>query len=227
MSRPVPIASLGNRRDARRATAHPLPLRPAMEAPLAVFPTVADATAALPVPRVGLEILLEHAAESTGHARLKIDCVLPAPSDEVLLRRLALELRAERPDPARLLRLALRMLEPDDHARQAAVVPAAELADADLSPPPSTALLEQLTPRERRVAMLAMEGLRNKEIARRLCRSVRTVECQISSALRKLRIASRVQLMRALQAEAAAPVASSVSRKARAALDSVRPACTT
>lgn len=60
------------------------------------------------------------------------------------------------------------------------------------------ALLQKLTPKERRVALLVAEGLRNDEIAQRLSRSRRTIEFQLASVFRKLRVGSRVQLARML-----------------------------
>ena len=56
----------------------------------------------------------------------------------------------------------------------------------------------ELTPAERRVAELAVEGLSNKEIARALFVAVNTVETQLSHAYAKLGIRSRTQLARAL-----------------------------
>jgi DNA-binding CsgD family transcriptional regulator len=60
------------------------------------------------------------------------------------------------------------------------------------------ALLEQLTPSERRVAQQVALGKRNEEIARELSRSRRTVEFQLNSIYRKLNINGRNQLIRAL-----------------------------
>jgi DNA-binding NarL/FixJ family response regulator len=51
-----------------------------------------------------------------------------------------------------------------------------------------------LTPSEQRVVELASEGLSNKEIARRLVVSVRTVEAHLSHAHEKLGVGSRTQL---------------------------------
>lgn len=59
-------------------------------------------------------------------------------------------------------------------------------------------LLECLSPSERRVAMLVAEGLRNDAIARKLFRSPKTIESQISSVYRKLGIENRTQLARLL-----------------------------
>jgi DNA-binding CsgD family transcriptional regulator len=56
----------------------------------------------------------------------------------------------------------------------------------------------ELTPTERRVAELAADGLANKEIARSLFVSVRTVEVHLKNAYAKLGIRSRTQLARRL-----------------------------
>lgn len=60
--------------------------------------------------------------------------------------------------------------------------------------------LQTLTPRERRVAQLVANGMRNEEIAAKLCRSRRTIEFQVSSVYRKLGVSSRIQLSRLLSA---------------------------
>jgi ATP/maltotriose-dependent transcriptional regulator MalT len=57
---------------------------------------------------------------------------------------------------------------------------------------------DSLTPSERRVAMLAAEGLTNRDIAQRLFVTPKTVEVHLSSAYRKLGIGSRTQLATAL-----------------------------
>jgi DNA-binding CsgD family transcriptional regulator len=56
----------------------------------------------------------------------------------------------------------------------------------------------ELTPAERRVAELAADGLANKEIARSLSVTVRTVEVHLQHAYAKLGIRSRTQLARRL-----------------------------
>lgn len=58
--------------------------------------------------------------------------------------------------------------------------------------------LSQLSPGERRVALLVAEGLRNEEVAQRLQRSRRTVEYQLNVIFRKLDLTNRSQLVRAL-----------------------------
>jgi DNA-binding CsgD family transcriptional regulator len=57
----------------------------------------------------------------------------------------------------------------------------------------------ELTPAERRVVELAADGLANKEIARTLFVSVRTVEVHLKHAYAKLGIRSRTQLARRLR----------------------------
>lgn len=60
------------------------------------------------------------------------------------------------------------------------------------------AALQKLTPSEQRVARMVVEGLRNDQIAERLCRSPRTVEFQLHSVFRKLGVDNRVRLSRLL-----------------------------
>jgi DNA-binding CsgD family transcriptional regulator/PAS domain-containing protein len=60
----------------------------------------------------------------------------------------------------------------------------------------SISALQSLSPRERHVAILISQGLRNAEIAQKLVRSRRTIEFQVASIFRKLNISNRVQLVR-------------------------------
>jgi DNA-binding NarL/FixJ family response regulator len=62
-----------------------------------------------------------------------------------------------------------------------------------------------LTAREREIAMLAAEGIPNRNIARRLVLSVRTVETHLAHAYDKLGISSRAALMTALTSEPGPP----------------------
>jgi DNA-binding CsgD family transcriptional regulator len=58
---------------------------------------------------------------------------------------------------------------------------------------------DALTPAERRVAALACDGMRNKEIAQALFVTQRTVEMHLSNAYRKLGVSSREELPSALE----------------------------
>jgi DNA-binding NarL/FixJ family response regulator len=57
---------------------------------------------------------------------------------------------------------------------------------------------ESLTPSERRVTEMAVEGMTNKEIAQALYVTPKTVEVHLSNAYRKLEIGSRRELASAL-----------------------------
>jgi DNA-binding CsgD family transcriptional regulator len=73
-------------------------------------------------------------------------------------------------------------------------------------------LLAKLTPAERRVAELVAAGLSYKEIARRLDRSVSTIDHQLRSVRFKLGARSNSRLVRLLADQlAAAPQAASGS----------------
>ena len=52
---------------------------------------------------------------------------------------------------------------------------------------------ESLTEREQEVLRLLAEGLDNGAIAERLCVTIRTVECHVTSILSKLGVASRLE----------------------------------
>jgi DNA-binding CsgD family transcriptional regulator len=85
--------------------------------------------------------------------------------------------------------------------------PLAERAETELlasgARPRRTALsgVDSLTPSERRVAQMAAEGGTNREIAQALFVTQKTVEVHLSSVYRKLDIASRSQLSKALTVE--------------------------
>ena len=61
--------------------------------------------------------------------------------------------------------------------------------------------MDSLTPSERRVAQMAADGGTNREIAQALFVTQKTVEVHLSSVYRKLDIASRSQLSKALTVE--------------------------
>jgi DNA-binding CsgD family transcriptional regulator len=58
----------------------------------------------------------------------------------------------------------------------------------------AVALLAQLTPREREVALRVRDGLRTTQIAAALCRSPLTIKSQLASVYRRLGITSRTRL---------------------------------
>ena len=66
-------------------------------------------------------------------------------------------------------------------------------ADGSAGPPAS--IPAELTLREQSVAQLAIVGLSNREIGERLSISVRTVECHMTSILRRMGLRSRYQLL--------------------------------
>src|SRR5688500_776297 len=77
----------------------------------------------------------------------------------------------------------------------------AEPADPGGAPRPrrlAATGLDALTSGELRVVSMAAEGLQNKEVARALFVTVRTVEMHLSNAYRKLGIFSREELAAAL-----------------------------
>lgn len=55
----------------------------------------------------------------------------------------------------------------------------------------------ELTPRELEVVELVAEGLSNREVAQRLCRSPRTIENHLRSVYQKLDVRNRVEMIRA------------------------------
>ncbi|WP_157995419.1 helix-turn-helix transcriptional regulator [Peristeroidobacter soli] len=63
------------------------------------------------------------------------------------------------------------------------------------TPDTADSWLQPLTPSERRIAHLAGQGLRNKQIADALNISNRTVECHMNTIFQKLGISCRAQLV--------------------------------
>ena len=64
--------------------------------------------------------------------------------------------------------------------------------------PGAAALLQALSPSERRVARLVSDGKRNREVAAELGKSLRTVEFQLNAIYRKLGVSGRMHLARLL-----------------------------
>lgn len=70
---------------------------------------------------------------------------------------------------------------------------------ADGSADPAASIPPELTLREQSVAQLAIVGLSNREIGERLSISARTVECHMTSILRRMGLRSRHQLLESVR----------------------------
>jgi DNA-binding CsgD family transcriptional regulator len=148
---------------------------------------------ALVAPRARAIALLEEAGGhfAAAHARLELARCLTELGTH---RRAAGERRAAR--------AVLRDAHDAAHACGATALcerARAELLLAGGRPrPPAGAGADALTPAERRIAELALEGATNREIARRLYLSPKTVEMHLRSCYRKLDVPGRAELGRAL-----------------------------
>ncbi|RFU23057.1 DNA-binding response regulator [Geodermatophilus marinus] len=80
------------------------------------------------------------------------------------------------------------------------------LADGSGSPRRPVRALDQLTGRQRDVAVLVAEGLSNEEIAAQLFVSLPTVKSHLTGALRRLEIRTRTQLAILVNREGLGPV---------------------
>ena len=78
------------------------------------------------------------------------------------------------------------------------VAAAEEIKDEAAAPTPDREILDKLTPREKDVAMLLNQGLSNKEVARELDCSPRTVEIHRARVLKKLEVRNVAGLVRKL-----------------------------
>ena len=149
---------------------------------------------ALVAPREQAIALLEEARThfAASHARLELARCL---TELGARRRAAGERRAAR--------AILRDAHDTAHACRATALcerARAELLLAGGRPrPPAGAGAAALTPAERRVAEIAADGATNREIARRLYLSPKTVEMHLRSAYRKLDLAGRDGLAAALR----------------------------
>jgi DNA-binding CsgD family transcriptional regulator len=72
-------------------------------------------------------------------------------------------------------------------------------SEADGSAGPAASIPSELTLREQSVAQLAIVGLSNREIGERLTISARTVECHMTSILRRMGLRSRHQLLESVR----------------------------
>jgi len=85
------------------------------------------------------------------------------------------------------------------HARPLADRARAELRSLGLRPRRAAVLgVDALTPAERRVALLALHGQSNRQIAQNLFITTKTVETHLARAYRKLAISNRHELTVAL-----------------------------
>jgi DNA-binding CsgD family transcriptional regulator len=102
-------------------------------------------------------------------------------------------------DAAWTAQVALERIDPVSLSRPVFLVHFSPMANGNQDPPrdvPSSALplLVQLTRSERIVALLVRDGLRNREIARRLGKSTHTVAKQLQTVFKKLRASNRTRL---------------------------------
>ena len=58
------------------------------------------------------------------------------------------------------------------------------------------AQIAHLTPQERRIVGMISQGMRNREIADRLCLCEQTIKSHVSKIYRKLKVSNRSQLVR-------------------------------
>lgn len=80
-----------------------------------------------------------------------------------------------------------------------------------------------LSPRERQIATLVAEGFSNREIAKKLALSVRTVENTLYSTYSKLNVANRTMLALLVLAEQETSLANASSSRSSTSRSKTRP----
>lgn len=172
--------------------------------------TVVEAGGNLPGPRAAALLRL---ARATADPQRALELSREA-SALVSGSRLLIEMRAEEHAAERLIELHRpeeaqhALLNVLRYSRAHALAPterrtAERLAAIGHAAPPSTLAMRvaSLSAAERRVAELAAEGLTNRQIATQLFVTLKTVEFHLSRCFRKLAIATRGELAKALDSE--------------------------
>lgn len=136
----------------------------------------------------GLVPVVLHVLRDTT-AGMPLVLLLDDPDDDfiVTVARIGIEGFVARRSPLDTVLRAIRTVARGGTFVDPELVGQGRLAEAPASP------LSGLTAAERRVLALLQTGLNNTQIARSLGRSVNTVKSQVSSTLRKLEVASRVE----------------------------------
>jgi DNA-binding CsgD family transcriptional regulator len=189
----IVLARLGEREEARRLAAEEVELARALGAPRALGIALRGAgLIAAPAEQASLlgeaADVLRGSGAGLEHARALVDL-------GAAIRRSGRRRQAREP-----LREALAIA--NDLGGSALAERAREELFASGARPRSEALKgrDSLTPSELRVALMAADGLSNREIAQDLFVTVRTVESHLSRAYDKLEIRSRAELGPALEA---------------------------
>ena len=122
-------------------------------------------------------------------AGMPLVLLLDDPGDDfvAMVARIGIEGFVGRRSPLDTVLRAIRTVARGGTFVDPGIVGSGRLREAPVSP------LAELTLAERRVLALLQTGLSNTQIARSLDRSVNTVKSQVSSTLRKLEVASRVE----------------------------------
>lgn len=141
------------------------------------------------------------AALRRSHPATKIIVVAESPSDEVEVALFKLGVRgcARRDIEPQLLKRIVLAIEQGELWIRRAITPRVldELAARSSDSPVSSTIAEQLallTEREREIVKLIGSGGSNKQIARELCITERTVKAHLTGIFRKLGVADRVRL---------------------------------